>query len=128
MSAIISILVVLLSTFFTAFLSSIFGMLGGLILMGILVFIMPVSNAMVLHGLIQLTSNGYRAWLNKKDINWIIISTVAVGNLIALILFLWITFVPEKTTVYLVLGALPFIAFMIPKKLSLDIAKKLKDY
>ena len=68
MIGIVSLIVILLSTFFTAFLSSIFGMLGGLILMGVLVFIMPVSNAMVLHGLIQLTSNGYRAWLNKKDI------------------------------------------------------------
>ena len=90
-------------------------MLGGLILMGVLVFIMPVSNAMVLHGLIQLTSNGYRAWLNKKDINWMIISTIIVGNTIALIGFLWITFVPEKATVYLVLGLLPFIAFMSQK-------------
>ena len=62
---------------------------------------MPVSNAMVLHGLIQLTSNGYRAWLNKKDINWMIISTI-IGNIIALIGFLWITFVPDKATVYLV--------------------------
>ena len=79
MSGIFFIIVILLATFFTAFLSSIFGMLGGLILMGVLVFFMPVSNAMVLHGLIQLTSNGYRAWLNKKDINWIIISTVTLG-------------------------------------------------
>ena len=117
MIEIVSILVILFSTFLTAFLSSIFGMLGGLILMGVLVFIMPVSNAMVLHGLIQLTSNGYRAWLNKKYINWIIISTIAVGNIISLIIFLWITFVPDKVIVYLVLGLLPFIAFMLPKKI-----------
>ena len=115
MSGVFSIVVIILATFFTAFLSSIFGMLGGLILMGVLVFIMPVSNAMVLHGLIQLTSNGYRAWLNRKDINWVIISTIVVGNIIALTAFLWITFVPEKTTVYLVLGLLPFIAFMLLK-------------
>ena len=124
MIEIVSILVILFSTFLTAFLSSIFGMLGGLILMGVLVFIMPVSNAMVLHGLIQLTSNGYRAWLNKKDINWIIISTIAVGNIISLSVFLWITFVPDKVIVYLVLGLLPFIAFMLPKRLSLDVSKK----
>ena len=124
MGGIFSIVVIILATFFTAFLSSIFGMLGGLFLIGVLVFIMPVSNAMVLHGLIQLTSNGYRAWLNKKDINWIIISTIVVGNIIAITAFLWITFVPEKTTVYLVLGLLPFIAFILPEKLSLDVTKK----
>jgi len=71
-------LIIILATLGTAFLSSIFGMLGGLILMGILVSIMPVSQAMVLHGLIQLTSNGYRAWLNRKDINWSIVTTLIV--------------------------------------------------
>ena len=45
-------------------------MLGGLILMGVLASLLPVGAAMVLHGLIQLTSNGYRAWLNRKDIQW----------------------------------------------------------
>ena len=68
MSGTITLLIILLATLSTAFLSSIFGMLGGLILMGALITIMPVSQAMVLHGLIQLTSNGYRAWLNKTDI------------------------------------------------------------
>ena len=101
MSGVFSVVIIILATFFTAFLSSIFGMLGGLILMGVLVFIMPVSNAMVLHGLIQLTSNGYRAWLNKKDINWIIIFTIVVGNIIALTAFLLITFVPDKTMQYI---------------------------
>ena len=67
MSLFLFVFIVLLATLGTAFLSSIFGMLGGLILMGILVTIMPVSSAMILHGLIQLTSNGYRAWLNRKD-------------------------------------------------------------
>ena len=51
MSVIITISIILLATLSTAFLSSIFGMLGGLILMGILVSMMPVSDAMVLHGL-----------------------------------------------------------------------------
>jgi len=53
----------------------IFGMLGGLILMGILVSLMQVVPVMILHGLIQMTSNGYRAWLNRKDINWKIVGT-----------------------------------------------------
>ena len=51
---------ILIATFATAFLSSIFGMLGGLILMGILISFLSVGPAMVLHGLIQATSNGYR--------------------------------------------------------------------
>ena len=124
MSVIITISIILLATLRTAFLSSIFGMLGGLILMGILVSMMPVSDAMVLHGLIQLTSNGYRAWLNKTDINWSIVSTLIIGNIIALIGLVSVAFVPDKITVLLVLGILPFITWALPKNVSLDVSKK----
>jgi len=101
MSMLVFTLIIILATLGTAFLSSIFGMLGGLILMGILVSIMPVSQAMVLHGLIQLTSNGYRAWLNRKDINWSIVTTLIVGNIIALAGLVFIAFVPDRITVLL---------------------------
>ena len=76
--------IILIATLATAFLSSIFGMLGGLILMGILASILPIASAMVLHGLIQLTSNGYRAWLNRKDIVWAIVTTLFIGNVLAM--------------------------------------------
>ena len=117
-------LIIILATFGTAFLSSIFGMLGGLILMGILVSIMPVSQAMVLHGLIQLTSNGYRAWLNRKDINWSIVATLIVGNIIALAGLVFVAFVPDRITVLLALGLLPYIAWALPKNAALDVSKK----
>ena len=117
-------LIIILATLGTAFLSSIFGMLGGLILMGILVSIMPVSQAMVLHGLIQLTSNGYRAWLNRKDINWSIVATIIVGNIIALAGLVFVAFVPDRITVLLALGLLPYIAWALPKNAALDVSKK----
>ena len=82
-------LIIIIATFATAFLSSIFGMLGGLILMGILVSILSVGPAMVLHGLIQTTSNGYRAWLNRKDIKWKVILMILTGSLISLICLLY---------------------------------------
>ena len=94
MSMLVFTLIIILATLGTAFLSSIFGMLGGLILMGILVSIMPVSQAMVLHGLIQLTSNGYRAWLNRKDISWSIVATLIVGNIIGLAGLVFVAYVP----------------------------------
>ena len=120
----ITLLIILLATLSTAFLSSIFGMLGGLILMGALITIMPVSQAMVLHGLIQLTSNGYRAWLNKTDIKWNIVSTLIIGNIISLVGLFSLAFVPDKITVLLVLGLLPYIAWALPKNNSLDVSKK----
>ena len=124
MSSTIYILIILLATLSTSFLSSIFGMLGGLILIGILVTMMPVSQAMVLHGLIQLTSNGYRAWLNKKYINWSIVSTLIIGNIIALVGLVSVSFVPDQITVLLALGLLPYIAWALPKNTTLDVTKK----
>lgn len=124
MSMLAFTLIIILATLGTAFLSSIFGMLGGLILMGILVSIMPVSQAMVLHGLIQLTSNGYRAWLNRKDINWSIVATLIVGNIIALAGLVFVAFVPDRITVLLALGLLPYIAWALPKNAALDVSKK----
>lgn len=124
MSMLVFTLIIILTTLGTAFLSSIFGMLGGVILMGILVSIMPVSQAMVLHGLIQLTSNGYRAWLNRKDINWSIVATIIVGNIIALAGLVFVAFVPDRITVLLALGLLPYIAWALPKNAALDVTKK----
>ena len=115
--------IVVVASLATAFLSSIFGMLGGLILMGILVSLMQVGPAMILHGLIQMTSNGYRAWLNRKDINWRIVSTLFIGNVIAMATLFFIAFVPDRITVLLALGILPYIAWAMPNKLAFDVTK-----
>ena len=115
--------IVVVASLATAFLSSIFGMLGGLILMGILVSLMQVGPAMILHGLIQMTSNGYRAWLNQKDINWKIVSTLLIGNVLAMATLFFIAFVPDQITVLLALGILPYIAWAMPSNLAFDVTK-----
>ena len=116
---------ILVATFATAFLSSIFGMLGGLILMGVLISVLSVGPAMVLHGLIQATSNGFRAWLNRDAINWKIISYLLIGSAISLTFLFFIAFEPSKLLVIFALGLLPYIAWCVPKELSLDITKPL---
>ena len=116
--------IILTATLATAFLSSIFGMLGGLILMGILASILPVASAMVLHGLIQLTSNGYRAWLNRRDIQWSIVATLFIGNVAAMAGLVFVAFSPDRITVLFALGILPYIAWALPDNLALDVTKK----
>lgn len=116
--------IILVATLATAFLSSIFGMLGGLILMGVLASLLPVGAAMVLHGLIQLTSNGYRAWLNRHDIVWPIVATLFIGNVAAMAVLVFVAFSPDRVTVLLALGALPYIAWALPESAALNVAKK----
>ncbi len=42
----------------TALLSGVFGMAGGLILIGVLLTLFPVPQAMILHAVTQMASNG----------------------------------------------------------------------
>ena len=46
----------IVAAFLTATLSGIFGMAGGLVLMGALAFVLPVSAAFVTHGILQLVA------------------------------------------------------------------------
>src|SRR3989304_757854 len=48
------------TTLVTSFISGIFGMAGGIILLGVLLLYMDVAPAMVLFGAIQTSSNGWR--------------------------------------------------------------------
>ena len=115
--------IILGAALFTSFVSSIFGMLGGLLLMAVLITLMSTGPAMVLHGLIQFASNGYRAFLNRENIQWRIIVVFLIGAVAALAPLVFISFVPDEATVLIALGALPFIAAGLPKRLSLDISR-----
>tara|TARA_R110000824_G_scaffold118960_18_gene272555 strand:+ start:87533 stop:88303 length:771 start_codon:yes stop_codon:yes gene_type:complete len=110
--------------FLTSAISGVFGMSGGMILMGYLAFVLPVSAAMMMHGAIQATANGYRAFLNRSDIEWKIFGRYLIGTVAGLALLSAIAFVPSKVTMYITLGCVPFVAAAIPKKWALDITKR----
>src|SRR5438045_9471925 len=68
----------------TAFLSGLFGMAGGLILIGVLLALMPLPAAMVLHALTQMASNGWRALLWRAHIPWGAVFGYLLGCALAL--------------------------------------------
>jgi uncharacterized protein len=107
----------------TATLSGIFGMAGGIVLMGIFLVILPVGSAMMLHGATQAVSNGYRAFLTRDHIDWAIFLRYIFGTMVALAILSAVSFVPEKALVFMAVGSIPFIAAALPKKLALDITK-----
>lgn len=110
------LLLVSLSVLGTSFISGIFGMAGGMVLMGILVAIMPVSAAMVLHGAAQMTSNGWRAIMWRRKIHYRIFMRYIGGLLIAAALFSFVGFVPDKAFVLIALGIIPFLAVLVPAR------------
>ena len=107
----------------TATLSGIFGMAGGMVLMGYLTAVYTVGAAMMLHGVTQAVSNGYRAVINRRDIRWRLVLENLIGSAVALGLFMAVRFVPDKATVFLILGLIPFVGFSIPKDWNLDITR-----
>lgn len=100
----------------TSFLSGVFGIAGGMILMGGLIFLMPVPAAMILHGTIQITANGWRAVLWRRYVNVPVVARFAAGSVAALGLFSLLLFVPDRATVLLCMGAVPFAAFALPER------------
>jgi uncharacterized protein len=98
----------------TSFLSGIFGMAGGLVLIGVLLFLMPLPAAMVLHAITQMASNGWRALLWYKHIRWRTVATYISGCTVALIAWSLWQYVPSKPVALLMLGLTPFVARLLP--------------
>jgi len=99
----------------TAFLSGLFGMAGGLILIGVLLALMPLPTAMVLHAITQMASNGWRAVLWRAHIRWRPVCVYLIGCALALGLWSLTKYVPAKPVALLILGVTPFLARLLPK-------------
>ncbi len=113
----------LVTAFLTATLSGIFGMAGGLVLMGALAFILPVSVAFVTHGILQLVANGWRAVLHRQHLQWTILGWYALASVTAAIIVVLIAYVPSKPLLFLSLGLVPMLVWLPKNWLSLDAAK-----
>jgi uncharacterized protein len=109
----------------TSFLSGIFGMAGGMVLMGVLLAIMPVAGAMVLHGVTQMASNGWRAWLWRAHIKWPIFFRFTSGSLLAAAAFAVFGWLPSKAAALLMLGVTPVVGMYLPARLRLNVARPL---
>lgn len=121
-------LIILLTTLVTSFISGIFGMAGGLVLMGVLIALVSVPMAMILHGSIQLVANGYRSFLLSEHINWPSVGYYSLGALagtVALLGLLMTVLTGEidKSLVYLILGFAPLLIWIPKDRLHLDIQR-----
>jgi uncharacterized protein len=107
----------------TSFLSGIFGMIGGLVLMGVLLLFLPVPAAMTLHAITQMTANGWRAIVWNRHILWRILPGYLLGSACVFALLAWAQFSPPKAWVYLCLGIMPFAARLLPRAHAPDIRR-----
>src|SRR5438309_1281810 len=111
MSIPVGIFIVVMSLL-TAALSGVFGMAGGLLLKGALALVLPVSATFVVHGLLQLVANGWRAILHRRHVAWPIVVVYALGAFTAAGLIGLVVYEPTKATLYLLMGLVPALVWL----------------
>jgi uncharacterized protein len=100
----------------SSFLSGVFGMAGGMILLGVLLVYFDVPTSMLLFSIIQMASNGWRTFLWRRFVLWRIFFVYVVGAAVAFTIMRFIAFVPDKAMVYLSLGFLPYLIEILPRR------------
>lgn len=123
MSAIVAA-IILVTTFVTSFISGIFGMAGGIILMAVLVALVSVAMAMIIHGTIQMFANGFRAFLLREHIDWWVFSLYCIGAAAGIAALFFVSWTPDKRALYLLLGLTPMLVWLPKERLHLDIKRR----
>src|SRR6188768_2740715 len=112
------------SALVTSFISGILGMAGGMILMGILLAMMPLPSAMLLHGITQLASNAWRAFMWRKVVDWRVFRQYVLGAIAATVAFALLQLVVSKPVALIAMGFMPFVTLLLPEKLHLNVERR----
>ena len=105
----------------SSFISGVFGMAGGMVLLGVLLVYFDVATGMLLFSIIQLTANGWRAVHWRQFVLWPIFAWYVAGSLLAFAVMRYVAYVPDKAMVYILLGLMPFTVEVLPESLRPNI-------
>lgn len=78
--------VLIASAGFTSLLTAALGIGGGVLLLAIMASMVPVAALIPLHGLVQLGSNGNRAWMTRRHIDRALLRRFVLGALLGALL------------------------------------------
>jgi hypothetical protein len=99
-----AVVVISMSVLLGAMISGVFGMAGGLILLFVLLQYFSVGTALVTHAAVQFFTNLFRVGLNHRHVNLNILGFYSLGNIIAFVLFQFISISLDKQMLMLSLG------------------------
>ena len=80
----------------SSFISGVFGMAGGMVLLGVLLVYFDVATGMVLFSILQITANGWRALHWRRFVLWPIFYWYVAGSILAFVVMRSIAYVPDK--------------------------------
>ncbi|MEO5806263.1 sulfite exporter TauE/SafE family protein [Devosia sp.] len=113
----------LVAVFCTSMLSGIFGMAGGLILLWLLFLLLPVGTAIAVHGVIQIVSNGSRAWFSRQYIDWKILGIISIGLFVSAGALSLVNYRPDLFVASITIGLMPILVWIPTEYLALDASK-----
>src|SRR3979411_618987 len=92
---------------FSSFLSGVFGMAGGMVLLGVLLNYFDVATGMIFFSIIQLFANGWRVVQWRRYVLWPIFGWYVLGAVIAFGCMWMIAFVSDTAQAYWHTGVNP---------------------
>ncbi len=113
--SILSLILIGLAVLISSFISGVFGLAGGMVLLGVLLVFFDVPTAMVLFSVLVTTANVWRVVVWWRYIHWRIWAGYVVGGTVALLALRAIEFLPSKALVYFLLGLIPFAVEALPR-------------
>ncbi|MBT3984438.1 MAG: sulfite exporter TauE/SafE family protein [Bacteriovoracaceae bacterium] len=122
----LTLVVFLVGSLLTSVLSAVTGMGGGILLLSLMTFFLPLGTLIPLHAVNQLSSNSIRCFLLRKNVRaWIYLPALA-GSLIGVVFsFLFLKKVDGRQIAYLIISLFIFYSLFKPKKLpSITLKKK----
>lgn len=109
----------------TSTLSGVFGMVGGMILLWILLLLMPVEVAIAVQGILQFVANGSRAFFSRRSIDWKIIGFASAGLAASLVVLALVSYTPNLILVSIGIGLLPIFCYIPRHWIRLDAGRPL---
>lgn len=116
-------LFLIVAVLLTSTLSGVFGMVGGMFLLWLLLLVMPVTTAIAVQGVIQLIANCSRAYFSRAWTDWVIIAYSTTGLAFAILLLVLVSYTPNIAIVSICIGLLPILVWMPVRSLHLDASR-----
>ena len=93
-----------ITSFFASLIATSIGLGGGLLVLATMTLVLPPAVLILIHGLVQIGSNGFRAWLLRKKILFSIVPAFVLGSLIGAVLGGFLHFGLQTWFLQLILG------------------------
>jgi len=105
------VLILIVASFFTSLMTATVGIGGGVLLLAVMAGSLPVAALIPVHGLVQLGSNGNRAVMTLKHVDWKMLKFFALGAVIGAFLASFV--VVQLPLVFIQFAVATFILFLV---------------